>query len=113
MPPSAIVSVPVPSLPMFTPKLLLQVEPAPVTVTVPREPANSPMLALLGVSLMTVPPFAIVSVPVPKAPTLSPPPGLLFQAEPGPVTVTAPIEPADNPMEPPPRRCSPYRRLGW
>ena len=102
MPPSATVSVPVPSLPMFTPKLLLQVESAPVTVTVPREPANSPMLAVLGVSLMTVPPFAIVSVPVPKAPTLSPPPGPLFQAEPGPVTVTAPVEPTDNPMEPPP-----------
>ena len=35
VPPSAIVSVPVPKLPMFTPELLLQVEPAPVTVTVP------------------------------------------------------------------------------
>ena len=35
MPPSAIVSVPVPRLPMMTPELLLQVEPAPVTITVP------------------------------------------------------------------------------
>ena len=35
MPPSAIVSVPVPRLPMFTPELLLHVEPAPVTVTGP------------------------------------------------------------------------------
>ena len=35
MPPSAIVSVPVPRLPTFTPELLLQMEPAPVTVTVP------------------------------------------------------------------------------
>ena len=101
MPPSAIVSVPVPSLPMFTPELLVHVEPAPVTVTVPREPANSPMLAVLGVSLMTVPPFAIVSVPVPKAPTLSPPLGPLIQVEPGPVTVTAPIEPTVNPTEAP------------
>ena len=45
MPPSAIVSVPVPRLPMFTPELLLQLEPAPVTVTVPCEPAPLPMLA--------------------------------------------------------------------
>ena len=51
---------------------------------------------------MTIPPFAIVSVPVPKLPMLSPPPGLLFQLEPGPVTVTVPVEPTDNPMEPPP-----------
>jgi hypothetical protein len=50
---------------------------APVTVTVPREPAPLPMLAAKPVSLMTVPPFAIVSVPVPKLPMLSPPPGLL------------------------------------
>ena len=41
-------------------------------------------------------------MPVPKLPILSPPPGLLFQVEPGPVTVTVPVEPADNPMEPPP-----------
>ena len=46
MPPSAIVSMPVPSLPMFTPEMLLQVEPAPVTVTVPCEPAPLPMLAM-------------------------------------------------------------------
>ena len=101
-PPSAIVSVPVPRLPMFTPELLLQVEPAPVTVTVPCEPAPLPMLAVKAVLLMTVPPFAIVSVPVPKLPILSPPPGPLFQMEPGPVTVTVPFEPAANPTEPPP-----------
>ena len=102
MPPSAIVSVPVPKLPMFTPELLLQVEPAPVTVTVPCEPAPLPMLAAKAVLLMTLPPFAIVSVPVPKLPILSPPPGPLFQLEPGPVTVTVPVEPADCPTEPPP-----------
>ena len=102
MPPSAIVSVPVPKSPMFTPELLLQVEPAPVTVTVPCEPAPSPMLAVKAVLLMTIPSFAIVSVPVPKLPIFSPPPGLLFQVEPGPVTVTVPVEPADNPTEPPP-----------
>ena len=48
-----------------------------------------------GVILMTVPPFAIVSVPVPKLPILSPPLGPLVQLEPGPVTVTVPVEPAD------------------
>ena len=51
---------------------------------------------------MTFPPFAIVSVPVPKLPILSPPLGPLIQLEPGPVTVTVPVEPADCPTEPPP-----------
>ena len=101
MPPSAIVSVPVPKLPIFTPELLLQREPAPVTVTVPCEPARVPMLVTMGVISMTLPPFAIMSVPVPKLPMLSPPLGPLIQVEPGPVTVTVPIEPADNPTEPP------------
>ena len=87
---------------MFTPELLLQVEPAPATLTVPCEPAPLPMLAVKAVILMTIPPFVIVSVPVPKLPILSPPPGPLFQMEPGPVTVTVPVEPADNPTEPPP-----------
>ena len=87
---------------MFTPELLLQVEPAPVTVTVPCEPAPLPMLAATAVILMTLPPFAIVRVPVPKLPILSPPLGPLIQLEPGPVTVTVPFEPADYPTEPPP-----------
>ena len=60
------------------------------------------MLAAFTVILVTVPPFAIVSVPVPKLPILSPPLGPLIQREPGPVTVTVPIEPADCPTEPPP-----------
>ena len=104
MPPSAIVSVPVPRLPMLTPELLLQVEPAPVTITVPSEPGPAPMLAVRPV-LLTVPPFVIVSEPVPKLPILSPlgrPTGVLFQTEPGPVTVTAPFEPGKSPTEPPP-----------
>ena len=63
---SAIVSVPLPKLPMFNPELLLQVEPAPVTITVPSEPTPLPMLAAKAVLLMTVPPSAIVSVPVPQ-----------------------------------------------
>src|SRR4051794_18730692 len=83
-PPSAIVSVPMPELPTLTPELLIQLEPAPVTVTVPSEFAALPMLAVKLVKLKTVPPFAIVSVPVPKLPILSPPPVPLNQPEPGP-----------------------------
>ena len=100
---SAIVSVPVPELPMFSPKVLLQAEPAPVTVAKPCEPAPLPMLATVPmVALVTFPPFAIVSVPLPKLPILSPPLGPLLQLEPAPVTVTVPVEPTDNPTEPPP-----------
>ena len=55
VPPSATVSVPVPEMPMFTPELLVQVEPAPVTNTVPWEPTLLPMLAVKGVLLMTCP----------------------------------------------------------
>ena len=87
---------------MFTPELLLQVEPAPVTVTVPTPPAPLPRLAVKLVILMTCPPFAITSMPVPKLPTLSPPLGPLTQREPGSITVTVPVEPTDNPTEPPP-----------
>ena len=50
---------------------------------------------------MTLPPFAIVRVPVPKPPILSPPLGPLIQLEPAPVTITVPVEPADCPIEPP------------
>ena len=101
MPPSAIVSVPVPELPILIPAMSLQREPAPVTVTVPCEPAPSPMLVRRGVISMTLPPFAIMRVPVPKLPILSPPCGPLVQVEPGPVTITVPVEPAANPTEEP------------
>ena len=100
-PPSAIVRVPVPRLPMLTPSRLLQLEPGPVTVTVPCEPNPLPMLATLEVRLTTLPPLSIVSAPVPKLPILSPPLGPLIQLEAWPVTVTVPFEPADNPTEPP------------
>ena len=73
LPPSAIVSVPVPELPILNPAMSLQREPAPVTVTVPCEPTAWPMLVTRGVISMTLPPFAIVRVPVPKLPILSPP----------------------------------------
>ena len=92
---SATVSVPVPELPTFNPNLLLHSEPAPVTVTEPCAPALLPMFAaVLVVKLMTCPPFAIVSVPVPKPPILSPPLVPLLQLEFGPVTVTLPFAPA-------------------
>jgi hypothetical protein len=58
------------------------------------------MATLKGPPGVTVPPSAIVSVPEPKLPMLSPRP--LPQLEPAPVTVTAPFEPAANPTEPPP-----------
>ena len=57
---------------MFNVEVLLQLEPAPVTVTVPCEPAPADV-GVAGEILMTCPPFAIVSVPVPKLPILSPP----------------------------------------
>ena len=57
MPPSAIVSVPVPELPILTPAMSLQREPAPVTVTVPCEPAPLPMLVTKGVISITLPPL--------------------------------------------------------
>ena len=101
-PPPAIVSVPAPALPTLRPELLVKVEFAPVTVTVPVEPAPLPMFAVKTVLLLTVPPFVIVSEPVPKLPILSPPLVPLIQLEPGPVTVTVPVEPAVNPTEPPP-----------
>src|SRR3954454_16756033 len=102
-PPSASVSVPVPELPTFTPELLLQIEPAPATLTVPSEPALLPTLAVSAVLLMTVPPFVIVSAPVPKLPILNPPPAVMFKLEPAPVTVTVPDELVDNPTETPPK----------
>ena len=78
---------------MFTVGVEVQLEPAPVTVTVPCEPTNLPILVSSPARiLMNRPPFAIVSVPMPELPTLSPV-GPLIQLEPGPVTVTVPTRP--------------------
>ena len=57
-----------------------------------------PMLAAKAVLLLTVPPFVIVSEPVPKLPILSPPGSqdCYSKLEPGPVTVTAPVEPEQS-----------------
>src|SRR5262245_39501430 len=97
VPPSAIVSVPVPLRPR-TNTLPVQVEPAPVPVTVPCEPAETPTVA--WPPLITVPPLWIVSMPVPTWPTLLPMMfwvGVAVQVDPTPVTVTVPCEPAKRP----------------
>jgi hypothetical protein len=65
MPPSAIVCVPVPKLPIFNPIMLFQVEPAPVNVTVPSPPGK---LLSIPEDAATVPSAWIVSIPVPFTP---------------------------------------------
>ncbi len=92
MPPSAIVSVPVPRLPMFTPELLLQLEPAPVTVTVPSEPATLADVGGEGGAIVDRPTVCDRKRARAKTADIEPArsPGVLFQVEPGPVTVTAP-----------------------
>ena len=56
-----------PELPMYMLKPLVQVEPAPSTVTVPMEPVSEPTLA--AVLPLTLPPLAISSEPLPDSPT--------------------------------------------
>ena len=99
VPPSAIVSVPVPKLPKLSPRVLLKLEFAPVTITVPVEPTLNPMEP--PPALFTVPPFWMISVPVPKPPTTTFP---FVHVEPAPVTVTVPCEPGPLPMAPRPTR---------
>ena len=66
--------------------------PAPAPMfSVPIDPAL--LATLKGPPLVTVPPSATVSVPVPRLPILI---GPLFQLEPEPVTVTVPVEPTAN-----------------
>src|SRR5262245_45538863 len=60
-PPLASVSVPVPKLPMFRPRVTFQAELASVTVTEPWEPVDSP---IEPPALLTVPPLMTVSIPV-------------------------------------------------
>ena len=62
VPPSWMVSVPVPNPPTTMPPAFDQLAPAPVTVTVPTPPGRSPTVPN---ELAKVPPFWIVSVPVP------------------------------------------------
>ena len=98
---------------MFTPQLLLQLEPAPVTLTVPSEPAPLPMLAARAVILMTVPPFAIVSEPVPKLPILSPPLRSVVPTGARAGHRHRARRAGSNPTEPPPPLFTTCRRFGW
>ena len=87
-----------PKLPILSPPPgpLFQLEPAPVTVTVPVEPTDCPTDPPLA--LFTVPPFWMVSVPVPKLPTMMFP--VFVHVEPAPDTVTVPCEPPKLPTTP-------------
>jgi hypothetical protein len=92
-PPSEIVNMPMPpKSPTMRPPLASQTEPAPVTVTVPCAPLRRPMV--LSPLLLTWPPFSMMSVPLPSAPTTK---TVLDQEEPTPVTVTVPCDPASVP----------------
>src|SRR5262249_41390940 len=84
--------VPVPTV---RPPLLVQVEPAPVTVTVPCEPANWPMMVPPVVPAEPAP--VTVTVPEPPVPPMVTPPPPVVQVEPAPVTVTVPCEPLKKP----------------
>jgi hypothetical protein len=87
---------------------MVHVEPGPFTVTVPK-PGTPLVLSPIELSntdalLTTLPPFSMVSVPVPARPTLRE--ELMVQmVEPGgapaPFTVTAPEEPALSPISAP------------
>ncbi len=71
-----------------------QAEPAPVTVTVPLPLPFFPIE--LHVVPWTVPPSAMVSVPVPSRPTSTTPANC--QSEPAPVTVAVPLLPEASPI---------------
>src|SRR6516225_3778749 len=68
--------------------------------SVPVELAD-PAIIVTALPVFTVPPFWIVSVPVPELP-IKKRPELIVQDEPAPVTVTVPVEPEPSPMVPPP-----------
>ena len=93
LPPFWIASEPAPVLPTLIKPPSVQVDPAPVTVTMPLAVEPPPMLVPV---LIKLPPFATVSVPLPELPTLRA--LLLFHVEPGSVTVTIPVEPPKAPM---------------
>ena len=71
----------------------------PVTVTSPLLPKLKPMWPMAPkLLLLTAPPAAMVSVPVPDWPTTRS--ALFVQVEPAPVTVTVPVLPEPRPMRP-------------
>src|SRR5262245_8172673 len=87
-------SVPALEFPMYS-GVLIQVEPAPSTLTVP-EPSPNPTKPRL---LLTHPPPVTFSVPCPSTPTNN---CRFVHVEPAPSTVTVPIEPDWLPIEPTP-----------
>ena len=87
-PPLAIVSVAVPEEPITRLLVVDQVEPAPVTVTLPLTPF---VLAMTAEASLTPPPFEMVNVPAPYWLTVRLPE--VVHDEPDPVTVTVPVEP--------------------
>jgi hypothetical protein len=100
LPPLAIIRAPAPKLPILSPPivpLLFQVDPGPVTVTVPVEPADNPMEP--PPPLLTVPPFSMVSVPAPKPPTTIV--SVFVHVEPAPDTLAVPCEPRNWQINPP------------
>ena len=88
-----MVSEPVPSTPTTRLTVLVQVEPAPVMVTLPAEPDRLPTHPRL---LLTLPPASTVSVPVPALPTYNS--FVLVQVEPVRLTATVPTPLASLPM---------------
>jgi hypothetical protein len=111
VPPFSMMSTPDPVAPttkLWPESVMVHVEPGPFTVTVPK-PGTPLVLSPIELSntdalLTTLPPFSMVSVPVPARPTLRE--ELMVQmVEPGgapaPFTVTAPEEPALSPISAP------------
>src|SRR5687767_11264787 len=85
---------PVPKEPTVRSALTVQLEPAPLTVTVPFPAEFRPTQES---ALETVAPDWTFMVPTPPSPTVSWP--VLDQAEPAPVTVTVPLPPALRPTK--------------
>src|SRR5262245_6421286 len=97
-PQSEMVNMPMPWLPTMS-QMVSQREAKPVTVTVPIPgPCGPVRLPIVLIPLLTLPPFSMVSVPLPNAPTTKA--LLVDQRETGPVTVTVPCDPADKPTTP-------------
>ncbi len=96
-PPRLMVSVPLPLEPTCKVALLVQVEPAPSTVTVPLLPLAK-LLPMVPFVLLTAPPLVMVSVPVLASPTSRLP--LLVQVEPAPSTVAVPLVPIATASQP-------------
>ena len=76
--------------------LFVHIEPAPSTVTAPVEPEEKAILPAW--TLLTVPPLVIFSVPLPG--TADPGAGSRPMWSRPPLTMTVPVEPGAEPMQP-------------